>query len=91
MARAWFAYAGTGSTTAAGNYVHVPASSLECTGFGTICAIYAYYSPGSGGIVPSNPNSPLTNGILSYINTANVGSTDLPQGSSKKYLYVKQN
>lgn len=89
MPRAWFAYNGFSSITAVGSYIHIAASELDCPGFGTICAIYAYYSPGSGSI-PTHPDSPFTSGILSYLTSSLVGQTDLPQGANKKYLYVKE-
>ncbi|MBB5637831.1 hypothetical protein HDF26_000840 [Pedobacter cryoconitis] len=83
MARAWYAYIGTGSPFLAANYFKATVKPA-CINGTNICAIYAY----NGDL---SPQAPLSIRLQGYISNALLSNLAQPQdsGSVKKYVYLK--
>jgi len=82
MARSWFSYDGSGSTTSVDNYIYSPATPT-CLNGRRICAVYGV---NNGTQKPAAFSTNLQN----YIATAT--ATGVPQpalpASAKKYVYL---
>jgi len=86
MSRYWYAYLGGSGTQPqlnSANY-RLLSSSPTCAGVNEICAIY---SPTGG----SNPNSPLSQNLQSYVIAALASNliTQYPASPQKAFVYKK--
>ena len=81
MARAWFAYVGTGNVLAPSSYIYSTASPT-CINGRVVCAIYSRYI---GALTPGG----FSENLITYIAAGR--ATGLPQPAtplgSKRYVY----
>lgn len=89
MPRGWFAYDGSGDITSPTNYFYID-HLWECDGHGVVCTVYAYYTTTPPVIGVTNPATPFTPGLRSYINVSAAAAFPIPN-VGKRYLYVKNN
>jgi len=82
MARAWFAYDGTGNVDSVDSYLYAPTTGPSCFSGRTLCAIYATRDP-------SNPLKPLaiSTNLQSYIGTGITNGGPQPPRPDKPYVY----